>query len=194
MALVEIKLSPGDVAYATTEAVSRFNYNRAKGNDASRGAAPTWVEQVAREISGCLGEIAIARWQDKFPFTSRGAAPTWVEQVAREISGCLGEIAIARWQDKFPFTLFADRKSGDVGEFEVRTTAYQTGKLLIDPSDNPERKYLLVTLPSHYTANIIGWMYGWEAQDQKFFDPKMRFPCYAIQQEYLRDPRSLVSG
>jgi len=159
MALVEIKLSPGDVAYATTEAVSRFNYNRAKGNDASRGAAPTWVEQVAREISGCLGEIAIARWQDKFPFT-----------------------------------LFADRKSGDVGEFEVRTTAYQTGKLLIDPSDNPERKYLLVTLPSHYTANIIGWMYGWEAQDQKFFDPKMRFPCYAIQQEYLRDPRSLVSG
>ena len=157
--MVEIRLSPGDVAYATTEAVSRFNYNRAKGNDASRGAAPTWVEQVAREISGCLGELAIARWQDKFPFS-----------------------------------LFEARKDGDVGEFEVRTTAYSTGKLLIVPDDNPERKYLLVTLPSHYTARIMGWMYGYEAQTPQFFDPKMRMPCYAVQQEYLRNPRELLNG
>ena len=157
--MVVIKLSPGDVAYASTEAVARFNYNRAKGNDASRGAAPTWVEQVAREISGCLGEIAIARWQDKFPFS-----------------------------------LFEDRKDGDVGEFEVRTTAYQTGKLLIVPDDNPERKYLLVTLPSHYTANIVGWMHGYEAQDPKYFDPKMRMPCYAVTQDKLHPPEMLLHG
>ena len=157
--MVIVKLSPGDVAFATTEAAARFNYNRAKGNDASRGAAPTWVEQVAREISGCLGEIAIARWQDKFPFS-----------------------------------LFDDRKQGDVGEFEVRTTAYVTGKLLINPEDDPKRKYLLVTLPDHYTAHIVGWMYGFEAQTQQFFDAKMRFPCFAIQQQYLRNPETLLNG
>jgi len=157
--VIEIKLSPGDVAYASTEAVARFNYNRAKGNDASRGAAPTWVEQVAREISGCLGEIAIARWQDKFPFS-----------------------------------LFEDRKKGDVGEFEVRTTAYQTGKLLIVPDDNPERKYLLVTLPSHYTALIHGWMYGYEAQVPEYFDHKMRMPVYAVTQDKLHPPEMLLHG
>ena len=154
--VIEIKLSAGDVAYASTEAVARFNYNRAKGNDASRGAAPTWVEQVAREISGCLGEIAIARWQDKFPFS-----------------------------------LFEDRKKGDVGEFEVRTTAYQTGKLLIVPDDNPERKYLLVTLPSHYTAIIHGWMYGYEAQTEKFYNTTMRTPVFAVQQQYLNPPETI---
>ena len=157
--MVEIKLSPGDVAYATTEAVARFNYNRAKGNDASRGAAPTWVEQVAREISGCLGELAIARWQDKFPFS-----------------------------------LFSERKQGDVGEFEVRTTAYATGKLLIVPDDNPERKYLLVTLPSHYTARIVGWFYGYEAQVPEYFDHKMRMPCYSVTQDKLHAPELLLNG
>jgi hypothetical protein len=157
--LITIKLSPGDVAYATTEAVARFNYNRSKGNDATRGAAPTWVEQIAREISGALGEIAIARWQDKFPFS-----------------------------------LFNDRKDGDVGEFEVRTTAYSTGKLLVNSDDNPVRKYLLVTLPDHYTANIVGWMYGYEAQIKQFWDTKMRIPCYAVTQEHLRNPESLING
>lgn len=155
--MVVIKLSPGDVAFATNEASARFNYNRAKGNDASKGAAPTWVEQVAREISGCLGEIAVARWLNMFPFS-----------------------------------LFSERKQGDVGEFEVRTTAYATGKLLIVADDNPERKYLLVTLPTHYTANIHGWMYGYEAQDPKYFDEKMRSPVYAVRQEYLHSPESLI--
>ena len=154
--MIEIKLSHGDLSFATIEATARFNYNRAKGNDASPGAAPTWVEQVAREISGCLGEIAIARWQDKFPFS-----------------------------------LFEERKMGDVGEFEVRTTAYSTGKLLITATDDPSRKYLLVTLPTFYTANIHGWMYGYDAQDQRYYNTSMRTPVYAVEQKYLNPPETI---
>jgi len=153
---IEIKMSPGDIAYATTEAVSRFNYNRAKGNDASQGKAPTWVEQVAREISGCLGEIAIARWQDKFPFS-----------------------------------VFSERKMGDVGEFEVRTTAYGTGRLLVNPSDDPQRKYLLVTIPAYDLANICGWMYGYEAQDEIYIDPKLGNDVYAVSQKFLKPPETI---
>lgn len=156
---IQINLSPGDVAWAMHEGVSRFNYNRAVGNDASRGAAPTWVEQVAHEVSGCLGEIAIGRWLDKFPFS-----------------------------------LFADRKEGDVGPFEVRTTAYSTGKLLLGKTDNPERKYLLVTLPTHYTAVIHGWLWGYEGMVDEFYNTNMRIPCYAVEQKHLKDPRSLLNG
>ena len=155
--MVEIRLSPGDVAYAMTEAVARFNYNRAKGNDASRGAAPTWVEQLAREVSGCLGELAIGRWTDKFPFA-----------------------------------VFEERKMGDVGEFEVRTTAYSTGKLLLGTEDNQERKYLLVTLPNYHTAHIVGWVWGYEAQQEQFWDAKLRKPAYMVPQEHLHDPASLL--
>lgn len=155
--MVEINLSAGDIAYAMTEAVARFNFNRARGNDASKGAAPTWVEQLAREVSGCLGEIAIGRWMDKYPFS-----------------------------------LFEERKMGDVGEFEVRTTAYSTGKLLINPTDDPERKYLLVTLPTYNTARIVGWVWGYEAQQDQYWDTKLRIPTYMVKQEYLHDPASLL--
>ena len=155
--MVEINLSAGDIAYAMTEAVARFNFNRARGNDASKGAAPTWVEQLAREVSGCLGEIAIGRWMDKYPFS-----------------------------------LFEERKMGDVGEFEVRTTAYSTGKLLINPTDDPERKYLLVTLPAYNTAHIVGWVWGYEAQQDQYWDTKLRIPTYVVKQEYLHDPASLL--
>jgi len=155
--VIEIKMSPGDISYAMTEAVSRFNFNRARGNDASKGAAPTWVEQLAREVSGCLGELAIGRWMDKYPFS-----------------------------------VFEKRKMGDVGEFEVRTTAYVTGKLAINPNDNPERKYLLVTLPNYHTANIVGWLWGYEAQQEQYWDDKIKMPTYMVRQEFLHDPASLL--
>jgi len=150
-------MSPGDVAYAVTEAVSRFNFNRARGNDSSKGAAPTWVEQLAREVSGCLGELAIGRWMDKYPFS-----------------------------------VFEERKMGDVGEFEVRTTAYATGKLLLSKDDNPERKYLLVTLPDYHTAVIVGWMWGYEVQQDQYWDTKIRIPAYMVPQKDLHDPASLL--
>jgi hypothetical protein len=153
--LVEITLSPGDVAWAITEGTSRYNYNRARG------------------------------------FNPSSNAPTWVEGLAREVSGCLGEIAVARWTDKFPFTLFSDRKDGDVGPFEVRTTAYQTGRLLLTEKDNPDRKYLLVTLPTHYKAVIQGWMWGYEALTDKYYNTSLRNPCYMVPQEDLYEPRSL---
>jgi len=155
--MVSIALSPGDVAYATTEAVARFNHNRAIGI-----------------------------------MNSKGAAPTWVEQLAREVSGCLGELVVARWMDKYPFAVFEERKMGDVGEFEVRTTAYATGKLLLGKDDNPERKYLLVTLPSYHTGVIHGWFWGYEAQSEQYWDTKMRIPAYMVPQEDLHDPASLL--
>ena len=155
MAVVEINLSPGDIAWAMTEGTARYNYNRARG------------------------------------FTPTGQAPTWVEQLAREISGCLGELAVARWTDRFPFALFNDRKDGDVGPFEVRTTAYPTGRLLLTDGDNPQRKYLLVTLPTHYQAIIHGWMWGHEVMTDKYYNTTLRTPCYMVPQDDLYEPRSL---
>ena len=156
---IEIKLTPGDLSFAQHEGVARYNYNRAKGHDISKQSGATWVEQVAHEVAGCLGELAIARWLDNFPFST-----------------------------------FADRKDGDVGEFEVRATAYATGKLLLQKNDNPERKYLLVTLPTVYTAYIHGWMWGYEGMVDEYYNTSMRNPCFAIQQQYLKDPRSLLHG
>jgi hypothetical protein len=154
--MVVVKLSAGDVAWATNEAVSRYNFNRARGNDHSGSAAKTWVEAIAREISGVLGEIAVARWLDKFPHT-----------------------------------LFEDRKTGDVAGHEIRTTTYTTGRLILTKTDDPTRKYFLVTLPDHYTANIVGWLYGYEGQKEEHWNTDFSIPCYTIEQQRLHDVRDM---
>jgi len=154
--MVKVGLSAGDVAWATNEAVSRYNYNRSRGNDPTKSAAKTWVEAIAREISGVLGEIAMARWLDKFPHT-----------------------------------LFEDRKTGDVAGHEIRTTTYPTGKLLLTKEDDPTRKYFLITLPDHYTANIVGWMYGYEGQKDEYWNTEFYIPCYTVEQKYLHDVKEL---
>lgn len=150
--MVTIKLSAGDVGWAVNEATSRYNYNRSKGNDPSKSAAKTWVEALAREVAGVLGEIAMARWLDKFPHT-----------------------------------LFEDRKTGDVAGHEIRTTTYSTGRLLLTPEDDPTRKYFLITLPDHYTANIVGYCYGSEGQQPQFWDTTMYIPVYAVPQKFLHE-------
>ena len=116
---------------------------------------------------------------------------TWPEAIAREINGVIAEIAVARWKDKYPITLFADRKSGDVGEFEVRSTAYSYGKLLFQPDDNKNRRYFFVTVDGHYKANIVGWLWGWEGIQDQFWDTNMPVPCYAVPQSLLHDPEEL---
>ena len=153
---IEIGLSAGDIAFASTEASSRFYYDR----------------MLKAEFKGMGG--------------------SWVEQLGLEISGCLGEIAVGRWLDRYPFSLFKERKQGDVGEFEVRATGHATGRLLISPDDNSERKYLLVTIPTWEKAIIHGWMWGYEAKDAKYWNTHMPKPVFAVGQQFLHDPSSLL--
>ena len=116
---------------------------------------------------------------------------TWPEAIAREIGGVLAELAVARWMDKFPTTLFKDRKKGDVGGHEVRSTAYAHGKLLFQKDDAPDRRYFFVTIDGHYTALIVGWLWGWEGLQDQFWDTSMPVPCYAVPQKLLHDPEVL---
>jgi len=116
---------------------------------------------------------------------------SWPEAIAREINGVLAEIAVARWMDRYPFTLFADRKEGDVGGHEVRSTAYSYGKLLFQKKDPEDRKYFFVTIDGHYEATIVGWLWGWEGLQDQFWDTSMPVPCYAVPQKFLHDPEVL---
>jgi len=116
---------------------------------------------------------------------------TWPEAIARDICGVIAELAMGRWLDKFPFSLFEDRKDGDVGHYEVRSTAYPYGKLLLQPDDNKNRRYFLVTVDGHYKASILGWIWGWEGIQDHFWDEKMPVPCYAVPQNLLHDTEEL---
>lgn len=102
-----------------------------------------------------------------------------------DILGAVGEAVVAKHLDKF----WCGRgvfRGGDVGDFQVRTTKYSNGHLLINKNDYPDKKYILVTVCDG-VGTIRGWMYGRDAQKPEFVrDISGRGECFCVPQESLR--------
>lgn len=81
--------------------------------------------------------------------------------------GVEAEIAVAYslgWFDFIP-TVNQGKKVADIGlNLEVRGTAYSSGSLVIKPSDNPDRIYILATYPAFPVFYIIGYIFGFQAE------------------------------
>lgn len=76
----------------------------------------------------------------------------------------------------------------DVGNFEVRSTKYKTGKLILHPKDDDEAPFALV-VENFPQFTIVGWTYGHLGKNQAFWqDPtKKNRPAYFVPQESLFD-------
>ena len=102
----------------------------------------------------------------------------------RHIEGALAECALAKYLNVFwskgKFNL------PDVGEVDVRTTHYETGKLTLHKEDYDDRKYYLLTgLNGKYI--IRGWLFAKDGKKNEYWlDPsgKQRW-AYFIPQEKL---------
>lgn len=104
------------------------------------------------------------------------------------VEGACGECAVAKY-----FNVFwsgsageLDKNFGDVGKFQVRTTPYPAGKLIVHPSDADEHTFLLVT--GGYGQYVLrGWTKGRLGKNPQFWgDPtgKER-PAYWVPQSVL---------
>jgi hypothetical protein len=103
------------------------------------------------------------------------------------VEGALGEMAVAKhlniyWSGKGVIG------GGDVDDHEVRTTAYDTGRLICHPEDKDNKKYWLVT-GSNGTYTIRGWILGIRAKQEQYWDdPEGGRPAYFIPQKDLHQP------
>lgn len=110
--------------------------------------------------------------------------------------GCAGEIAVARclgvpWE---PIIGAGDRAAPDVGGWHVRSTEYENGHLLLhDDSfctpDPDEDRYVLV-IGRRPVLRLVGWCWGWEGKQEKFWRVDCRVPCYFVPQEALHPVRA----
>ena len=102
------------------------------------------------------------------------------------ILGALGELVVARVLNVYP-NLIIERPchSGDVGEFEVRTTSRRDGHLIIRPRDHDDRIYILVAgVPPILT--IAGWITGEDAKRDRWRrDPNGRDEAWFAPQSGL---------
>ena len=88
------------------------------------------------------------------------------------IEGCGGELAVAKHFNLFWTGNIGNLSLADVGNIQVRTTSWDTGRLIIHPKDKDDDIFILVTgaMP---TYTIQGYMTAKEAkQDQWWEDPR----------------------
>lgn len=103
------------------------------------------------------------------------------------MEGACGELAVAKaFRLYWAGSVDTFRTIPDVGRLEVRTTSYQTGRLIHRPNEAPDRPFVLLTGRS--PAFIIrGWILGEDARRAEWWDdPNGRPPAWFVPQDALR--------
>lgn len=121
-------------------------------------------------VAGAVGTIREVRAYQSGDQTLHGqhAGDAW----GAHLQGAASELAVAKHLGTYPAeALQRDRHAGDVGRFEVRATAHQSGRLIVHPDDPADRAYVL-TIGYDGTWRVAGWLYGHEAQSERYWsDP-----------------------
>lgn len=123
----------------------------------------------------------------------------WRGDKALEIHllGAAGEVAVASYlglkEHLFKETE-ARRGSDDLPGIDVKTRSKHKYDLIVQRNENPEKKFVLVTIEGQKTL-IHGWCWGHEAmQEQYWADPARGRPAYFIPKEALQSMHDLVAA
>lgn len=115
----------------------------------------------------------------------------WRGDKALEIHllGAAGEVAVASYlglkEHLFKETE-ARRGSDDLPGIDVKTRSKHKYDLIVQRNENPEKKFVLVTIEDKTTL-IHGWCWGKEAMDEKYWaDPARGRPAYFVAKDRLR--------
>jgi hypothetical protein len=109
--------------------------------------------------------------------------------------GAAGEMAVASYLG-LKEHLYAEREarrgSDDLpGGIDVKTRSRHSYDLIIQKSENADKRFVLVTIQDHKTL-IHGWCYGREALQERFWaDPARGRPAYFVGKEHLRTMETL---
>jgi len=149
------------------------------------------VELTKEQVSGCRA-LATLRQNDNVKKGKKDADGFRGDPLRLHFIGLLGECAAhtvlgGDWNDFTDSEI--ERKKGDVGKYEVRTTEYSSGGLLIKPRDVDDRIYVCVRRVNkkEYKFEIAGWMKGKEAKQERFWKAYVRKPCYIVPAYKLND-------
>lgn len=110
---------------------------------------------------------------------SHGCLPE--DALRRHVEGARGELAAAvhlgiDWDGY--------EAAGDVGSYQVRSTRYSSGCLLLHDWDAPDAPFILVTAEGGSVFTLRGWIFGHEGCDARFWKNGPR-PCYWVPQGAL---------
>lgn len=120
--------------------------------------------------------------------------------LGRDLQGALAELAVSRalslpWDGKWlPIPVWDTWKieGNDVGKLEIRSTDRADGRLILHPSDKDFSPYVLVTSSTDHKYKLVGWVYGKDGKDNKYWRDNVPRPCYMVPQANLRSIDELL--
>jgi hypothetical protein len=123
----------------------------------------------------------------------------WRGDKALEIHllGAAGEVAVASYlglKEHLFKESEAKRGSDDLPGIDVKTRSKHKYDLIVQRNENPEKKFVLVTIEEQKTL-IHGWCWGREAmQEQYWADPARGRPAYFVCKEALHSIDTLLAA
>lgn len=103
----------------------------------------------------------------------------------RALEGALGEMALAKYLGVYWHGKGKCWGPDMIGGHEVRTTSYQSGRLILHPEDKDDLKYWLVT-GINGTYQIRGFKYGRDGKQKQYWDdPQGGRPAFFVPQNDL---------
>ena len=120
--------------------------------------------------------------------------------LGRDIQGAEAELAVSKaltlpWDGKWLPIPEWDRwkhHGNDVGKIEIRSTELPNGRLILHPSDKDHSPYLLVLAHEKPIYRLVGWIYGVEGKQDKYWRSNVPRPCYMVRQEELKTVDELI--
>lgn len=117
----------------------------------------------------------------------------------RDVEGAMAELAVSKalklpWDGQWlPIAIWDKWKheGNDVGKLEIRSTTLPTGRLILHHSDKDHSPYLLV-LNANPTFKLVGWVFGAEGKQKKYWRNNVPRPCYMVRQEELHSMEELL--
>jgi hypothetical protein len=115
--------------------------------------------------------------------------------------GAIAEYAVAEWLGEkwVEFAPHYKNLVADVGTwYQVRSTRYREGNLLIHPRDPNDQVFILVRLHRLPAVELVGWIWGRAGKKAKYWEDGRKFPafqgraCYRIPAADLREMRELA--
>lgn len=122
----------------------------------------------------------------------------WRGDKALEIHllGAAGEMAVASYlglKEHLFKEAEAKRGSDDLPGIDVKTRSKSRYDLIVQRNENPEKKFVLVTIEGKVTL-IHGWCWGREAMQKQYWaDPARGRPAYFVCKEALHSIDTLLN-
>lgn len=116
-------------------------------------------------IAGCMRRVA-ARQAGRKNYYGADAA----DAELLDILGAVGEACVAKHLGLF--WLGAGQFRGDdVGIYQVRSTKYESGHLVLNKADAPDKVFILVTVNCG-VGKLRGWVWAKDGQQERYWQDK----------------------